>query len=130
MVRQSWQRLAISVTILMVCGCPGGGDFEIPLPHGYFIARVQLGHFVLVAPDRHTIVLRAVRSYFVENDMVVGELAQAGGSSEFFILDTRSGALNTNLRSEDWGQRVRIFGITEKSLHEPHPADAIFATHR
>lgn len=114
----------------MLGGCPGGGDFEIPLPHGYFIARVQPGHFVLVAPDRHTIVLRAIRSYYVQKDVVVGELAQAGGASEFFILDTHSGVLNANLRSEDWEQRVRIFGITEKSLHEPQPTDAIFATHR
>ena len=130
MVRQSWRMLVISFIISVSCGCPGGGDFEVPLPHCYFIARVQPGHFVVVAPDRHTIVLRAIRSYFVEKDMVVGELAQIGSSPEFFILDTRSGALNTNLGLEEWSQRVRIFGITEKSLHQPQPPDAIFTTYR
>lgn len=129
MVNQSWRQLLIVAIALILYGCPGG-DYEIQLPHGYFIARVQPGHFVLVAPDRHTIVLPAVRAYFVQNGIVVGEVAEHGASSAFFILDTRDGTLNANLRLEQWERRVRTLGITAKSLHQPKPLDSILANYR
>lgn len=107
-----------AVTVLVrLLGCAGGGDFEVLLPGKYFIARVSPGRYCIVAPNQHTVVLPSITGYRVDKHIVAGE-AQPG---LFFLLDTQTHVLVTQLPESEWLRQRAALGFHEHTLTQPHP---------
>ena len=112
----------LALLALAISACPGG-DYEIALPHGYFIARVQPDDFGLIAPDRRTVMIRTVKRYRIVHDVVFGETS--GGEPLFFILDTRQNSMKKGLAAADWARHLNKGGIYDHTLRRPNPMNAI-----
>ena len=112
-------RVALALLLLLSAGCTGG-DYEIPLANGYFIARIKAGDFALIAPDRHTVVIRTLRAYRVDGDIVAGQTAIPSRPEPlYFIVDTRTNSTMTALTSDDWERRLSALGIHNHELRRP-----------
>jgi hypothetical protein len=97
-----------------------GGDYEIPLANGYFIARVKPGDFALIAPDRHAVVIRDVRAYRVDGNTVAGQMGISSRPEPlYFIVDTKTSSALVALTPEDWETRLNAVGIHERTLTRP-----------
>ena len=114
------------VALLLMCmGCPGGGDYTIPLARGYFIARVRPNDFALIAPDHRTVVVRSLARYSTAGDVVIGKLQQPPDEKQmFFVLDTRTGRLEVT-DEKRWLSILQARGISDQTLRRPSPLQAV-----
>jgi hypothetical protein len=74
--------------MLLIVACPSR-DYEIPLPHGYFIARWQAGDFALISSDRHTVVVRNVKTFALHGNVVRDGLQAMRWESELDAMKVR-----------------------------------------
>jgi len=112
---QTWRRasaVAICFAGALAAAC---GDYEIPLRHGYFIARVSSDTFVLVAPDHRVVVRPTITAYGVDGDVVAGR----DDHGFYFIVDTASGTRETQLIEREWRRRLQARGISAPQLRAP-----------
>jgi len=110
-------RATAYIQVMMLVAC-GGGDYEIPLRHGYFIARVGEGKFCVVDPERHVIILPSVNEYQVHGDVLIGRVSQLN-SQTFFVLDMKTHKLESNLTARQFADEIRKRGIHDPSLRRP-----------
>jgi hypothetical protein len=114
-------RLLVCLLVAVSLAC-AGGDYQIALPNGYFIARVQPSDFALVAPNGHSVVVRTVKSYMVDGALVTGQTApSAEGEPLYFIVDTQKNSVRSNLPVSMWRDELQRLGIQSIALKEPRP---------
>lgn len=123
-----WPSIAFTITLAIVA-CAGGGDFEVPLPNGYFIARVSTRKFCVVAPDEHTVILPDISLYRVDNDIVGGQTPGSAGGA-FFLLDTKTHSLVTDLSQIEWLKRRSALGLRDNTLRQPRPVGSMWPRRR
>ena len=100
----------------LTCAC---GDYEIPLRHGYFVARVGSNEFALVAPDHRVIVGPTITGFHVYRDTIVGRV-RAGTADAFFIVDMNGGRAETGLAEREWRKRLEAKGVSSPRLNKPN----------
>jgi hypothetical protein len=105
--------------MLLIVACPSR-DYEIPLPHGYFIARWQAGDFALISSDRHTVVVRNVKTFALHGDIVFGESADVGETAKFFIVDTKSNVVRDGLQAMRWESELDAMKVRDRELRRPN----------
>jgi hypothetical protein len=101
------------------------GDYEIPLPHGYFVARTSSDEFALVAPNHHVIVGPTIKGFHVYRDIVVGRVSR-GTSNEFFIVDLKGGRTEKGLAEGEWRKRLEARGVSAPHLSKPSRYQKLF----
>ncbi len=118
-------RIVIGLAIIAFLCC--STDYEIPLSNGFFIARWQRGEFALVAPDRHTVVVQHLSGYRVDGNVVSGQAASDDNHAGYFIIDTGTRSVSTNLPEHEWKQRLNDLGIRNRELRPPkRPGRSVF----
>lgn len=114
---RSLQIWPLALALLMV-GC----DYNISLQHGYFVARVYAGAFVVVAPDRRVVtpISRSGMSIAVVGTLILGQtdpseddLAHDAPASHFFIVNTTSGRAWTHLSIAEYRRLLFEMGATK-----------------
>jgi len=113
---------------LLLAACATSAPFVVALPNGYYLQRDRDAHVALVRRDGRTIIPGPVAAYAVVNNLVagcVGEwprrfLAYPNESAfpdsadcRYFILDTPSGRMDTNLAPEAWRSRLKDYGVPQ-----------------
>jgi hypothetical protein len=115
--------LAAVCLLLILAAC--SGDYEIPLPNGYFITRWSPGQFALVGPtgrSSHSIVVQQVDAYCVDGTVVAGSFLSPAGEPRYFVVDTAKYEVATDLAARDWNDRLRALGSRNCRLQKPrHP---------
>ncbi len=105
---------------MMIAAACGGGDYEIPLPGGYIVARISADRFVVVAPNRRDVVLPSIDEYQVYGRVVVGHIPKATRNADaYFILDTVRGQVRVIEDEATWRRQLVEIGIHEASLVRP-----------
>jgi hypothetical protein len=112
---------ACAVIVLCFVGVLAGacGDYEIPLRHGYFVARTSSDEFALVAPDHHVVIGPTIKEFHVYRDIVVGRVYGSEGD-EFFIVDMKDGRAERGLAEHEWRKRLEARGISAPHLSKPN----------
>ena len=103
----------------------GIGDFGIKLVGGYSLSRISGGTFQIVSPSRSIAVPPLVVEYAVAGKWVVGrtelDKGESGSVTGYFILDTKSGMVNTGLTRAAWLYRLGKERLAEPELRAPPP---------
>ncbi len=117
----------IALITLALAGC---GDYNIQLPRGYFLARIDSGAFAIVNPQNRVITPLSHNgvALAVVGDMVVGQIdpmpplsGRAELANTFFIVNTATGEAAANLSGENYLAQLRELGI-------PTPPELVRAT--
>lgn len=119
-------RAFLALVVLTTCLACAGGDYQIALPRGYFIARVKPGDFALIEPDGRAVAVRTVKAYMVHEQLVIGQTAPSPeGEPLYFIVNTQTNSVRTNLPASRWRDELRRFGVRSTVLEEPKPTHAL-----
>ena len=116
-------RTFLTLLILTTCfACAGGGDYQIALPHSYFVARVKPGDFALIGPDGRTVVVRTVKAYAIHEQFVAGQTdSSLDGEPLYFIVNTQTNSVTTNLPARRWREELHRLGVRSTALEKPKP---------
>ena len=126
----------ISVLIALVTGCAaqGGGSspFVVVLPNGYLIDRDRSSNTRIVKRSGGVAVQGPIAGYTVVRDVVTGYVGDAppvGASSptppppeqaaKYFVLDTTSGRVDSNLDTAAWNNRLKELGAPTSPVISP-----------
>ena len=114
-------RRAIGLFLVAATGLLAGcQDYTVPLPHGYFIARVHSGGFGIVTPQNRGVTRLTTRGVDVAvvGDIVAGEIDPEWSKGEkplpnedFFVIHTATGQAWLDLQSGEYRQRLRELGV-------------------
>jgi hypothetical protein len=122
-----WSTLSLSL-FLTACASAPAAPFVVALPNGYYLQRDRESNVDLVRRGGGTVVNGPIAAYAVANNVVggcVGEWPRRefGYPNEapftdspdcrYFILDTPSGRMETDLSPTTWRSRLKEYGAPE-----------------
>ncbi len=100
------------------CATSGRSNFVVVLPNGYLIERNEAADPMLIKRSGGKVIPKPVAAYTVYRDVVTGIMKSsrpASGPAEnqqdYFVLDTRSGQVNTGLAEAAWNGRLKELGV-------------------
>jgi hypothetical protein len=126
--RRSPNRVALgaaAVLSLVISACATSMPFVVALPNGYYLQRDRDTNVDLVKRGGRTLIQGPIAAYSVVRNIVagcVGEWPQRfmgypnespfpdSADCRYFILDTPTGHLETNLTPEAWRSRLKELG--------------------
>jgi hypothetical protein len=101
-------------------------DTLVALPNGYSLQPDKSAHSEIVKRDGHHIVPAPIAAYAVSGNVVAGALGEPPANSRlytndlafsgkpdtrYFVLDTLTGKLDTNLDEASWKKRLQELGV-------------------
>src|SRR5581483_5575576 len=113
--------LAAALTIALSACASTQAQTLVALPNGYSLQPDKTARTEIVKRDGRRIVPAPIAAYAVSGDMVAGALGEpspsarlytndlpfsGGPDTRYFVLDTRSGKLDTNLDEAAWKKRL------------------------
>ncbi len=112
---------------LFVTACASTGARElVALPNGYYLEPDKNAHSEIVRRDGRRLIPGPIAAYVVSGQVVAGALGEPSPSSRlytndlpfsggpdtrYFVLDTASGQLDTNLDETAWKKRLQQLGV-------------------
>jgi hypothetical protein len=114
--------LALLVTTTAISSAP----FVVALPNGYYVQRDQASHPDIVKRSGPTVLQGPIAAYAVYRQYVAGCVGTwpprmfsypnespfpGSHDARYFILDTRTGHLESGLSEEVWRDRLAALGI-------------------
>jgi hypothetical protein len=120
-----WSRCLTIVVALLLASCATVAPFVVALPNGYYLQRDRNSNVALVKRGGRTLIPGPIAAYAVANDVVAGCVGEwppriVGYPNEmpfpdsadcrYFILDTRSQRIETNLAPDVWRGRLKEYG--------------------
>jgi hypothetical protein len=109
----------------------------VVLPNSYYLQPDKGGQTKLVKHDGSRLLPGHVAAYLVSGQMVVGAIGElppsahdftndleftGGSDTRYFILDTASGKLESNLDAATWHKRMQELGLpSEVHIYPPLP---------
>jgi hypothetical protein len=113
---------------LLVACASAAAPFVVALPNGYYLQRDRASNVGLVQRGGRTLVRGPIAAYAVANNVVGGCVGEWPPRSfaypnetpfpdspacRYFILDTPSGRLETDLSPATWRSRLKEYGAPE-----------------
>ncbi len=136
-------RLARSVLLLSLIAVASGASAAtvtgavVVLPNSFYLQPDQAGQTKLVKHDGSRLLPGTVAAYTVTGQIVAGAIGavpavthqftndlefSGGPDTRYFILDTASGKLESNLDEAAWHKRLQELGVhSEVHLYPPLP---------
>jgi len=120
---------AIVAANLLLTSCATSAPFVVALPNGYYLLRDRATHVALVKRGGGTVVAGPIAAYAVAGNVVAGcvggwQRQSFGYSNEspfpdsadcrYFILDTPTARMETDLAPEAWRARLETYGVSPK----------------
>ena len=128
--------LAILASALSACADTRARPV-VALPNGYYLQPDQDAQTELVKRDGHRVLPGPVAAYSVAGEIVTGASGKSvheshsyandlpfhgGTDTRYFILDTRSGQLESNLEADAWRSKLAELGAPRApELYAPLP---------
>jgi hypothetical protein len=113
---------------LLVAACVTSPPFVVALPNGYYLQRDRAKQVALVKRGGGTLVRGPIAAYAVADNVVAGCVGEwprrffsypndspfpDSADCRYFILDTPSGRMETNLTPEAWRSRLKNYGVPQ-----------------
>jgi hypothetical protein len=110
---------------LLLASCATVAPFVVALPNGYYLQRDRNSDVALVKRGGRTLIPGPIAAYAVASDVVAGCVGKwpariTGYPNElpfpdsadcrYFILDTRSRRMETNLSPDAWREHLKAYG--------------------
>ena len=117
--------LATAVSLLSACASTRNAAV-IALPNGFYFQKSTPGQVELVRRDGRRVLRGPVAAYAVSGEIVAGALGEISAAARactndcpfkdtpdtrYFVLDTRTGYLTTNLSATEWRGRLDSAGV-------------------
>jgi hypothetical protein len=118
-------RLFLTIALLAPIGI-SSAPFVIALPNGYYIQRDQASHPGIVKRSGPTVLKGPIAAYAVHRNYVAGCVGTwpprafsypnespfpGSPDARYFILDTETGRLESDMSEENWRERLPALGI-------------------
>lgn len=115
---------AIAASWLLV-SCATVAPFVVALPNGYYLQRDRASKVALVKRGGRTVIPGPIAAYAVANNVVAGCVGEwplrsfaspnespfpDSAACRYFLLDTPSGRMETNLSPQVWRTRLKEYG--------------------
>ncbi len=136
-VRHILLALTAALTMTMSACASTKAQTLVALPNGYSLQPDKSAQTELVKRDGRRIVPAPIAAYAVSGDVVAGALGEpspsarlytndlpfsGGPDTRYFVLETRTGKLDTNLDEAAWKKRLQELGVpTDFHLYAPLP---------
>ena len=120
--------LPCAAVYLLIAACATPAPFVVALPNGYYLQRDRATHVALVKRGGRTLVPGPIAAYAVANNVVAGCVGEwpprsysypnelpfpDSADCRYFILDTPSGRMETNLTPDVWRSRLKDFDVPQ-----------------
>jgi hypothetical protein len=111
-----------------VGACATPAPFVVALPNGYYLQRDRASNVALVKRGGRALIPGPIAAYSVANNIVAGCVGEwpwrfyaypnespfpDSAECRYFILDTPSGRMETNLTPEAWRSRLQAYGAPQ-----------------
>jgi hypothetical protein len=131
-----WNLVLITILLVAVTGCAaqggGGSPFVVVLPNGYLIDRDRSSNTQIVKRGGGVVVRGPIAGYTVVQNVVTGYVGDPPPASSmaptppppdnaatYFVLDTSSGKVDTNLDTTAWNNRLKELGAPPSPVITP-----------
>ncbi len=135
--RQILLAVTAALTMTMSACASTKAPTLVALPNGYSLQPDKTGQTEVMKRDGRTVVPAPIAAYAVSRDVVAGALGApapsarlytndlpftGGPDTRYFVLDTRTGKLDTNLDEAAWKKRLQELGVpTDFHIYAPLP---------
>ena len=119
---------------LMLCSCAVSAPFVVALPNGYYLQRNKTAQIMLVKRGGAQVLRGPIAAYDVHRNLVVGCVGTwpprafsypnespfpESAPARYFVLDTVTGKLDSDLDLETWKKRLGEAGVGDVRITAP-----------